>query len=164
MERTDWYGYLVTDEGEIFSKRSNGKRLSPTLNHKGYLMVGVRIEGRSVTKSVHSIIAECFLGIRPKGYQIDHIDNVRTNNKASNLQYVTASENVQKAYDTGIKDHSGFKASSSKYSKEEFESVILLSAQGYSLRDVVELSGVKRGTCKNLRNGTHFYCKEHILD
>lgn len=164
MERTDWHGYLVTSEGEIFSKRKNGKKLTPHPNHKGYMMVGVMLDGLLQKKAVHSIIAECFLGERPAGYQVDHIDNVRSHNRASNLRYVTASENVQKSYDTGIKDHSGFKASSSKYSKEELEFVLLLSEQGFSLNDVVMLSGVKRGTCKNLRNGTHFYCKERRID
>lgn len=164
MERTDWNGYLVTSAGEIFSKRANGKKLTPHPNHKGYAMVGVMVDGVLYKKAVHSIIAECFLGERPKGYQIDHIDNDKTNNRADNLQYITPSENVKKSYDSGNKDHSGFKASSSKYSPWDFEQVLVLSALGFSLQEVVDLTDVKRGTCKKLRNGTHFYCKERLHD
>ena len=34
-----------------------------------------------------------FVGPRPEGYQVDHIDRDRVNNRLENLRYVTPSEN-----------------------------------------------------------------------
>lgn len=43
---------------------------------------------------VHKLVAEYFLGPRPEGYEIDHIDGNYLNNKADNLRYVLHSENM----------------------------------------------------------------------
>ena len=40
---------------------------------------------------MHRIVAECWLGDRPEGYEIDHIDRNTHNNKYTNLRYVTHS-------------------------------------------------------------------------
>lgn len=42
---------------------------------------------------VHKLVAEYFIGLRPDGYVIDHIDGNYLNNRADNLRYVTRSEN-----------------------------------------------------------------------
>lgn len=45
---------------------------------------------------LYSKIAKRFLGEKPKGYHIDHIDDDWTNNRRSNLRYITAHENLTK--------------------------------------------------------------------
>lgn len=63
-------------------------------NNSGYLIMNV--EGK--TRTVHSLVAEAFLGPRPEGYDIDHIDGNKTNNTAENLRYVTHTENMRSFY------------------------------------------------------------------
>ena len=53
-----------------------------------------RIDEKKVL--VHTIIALCYLGERPEGKQIDHINSIRNDNRVENLQYITASENCLK--------------------------------------------------------------------
>ena len=53
--------------------------------------------------TVHGLVAMTFLGDCPDGKQINHIDGVKTNNRADNLEYVTSSENQQHAYDTNLR-------------------------------------------------------------
>lgn len=65
------------DTGEIFTETSH--------NNWGY--------SHFKTMNVHKIIYETFKGKVPKGLQIDHIDNNKTNNKLKNLRMVTATEN-----------------------------------------------------------------------
>lgn len=155
----NWNGYPVDSEGNIYSKRNHTKKLTPHLNRKGYPMVGVMIGNQLRKISVHKIVAEVFLGKCPTDYQVDHIDNDRKNFHPKNLRYVTASENVQKAYNSGLKNHSGFKASSSKYTETEFCEALKLIHKGLTNKYIVSRLGIKLGTIKKLRNGTHFYCK-----
>jgi len=45
-------------------------------------------------KLLHRLVYELFVGEIPKGYEIDHIDNDRTNNRIDNLRIVTHKENL----------------------------------------------------------------------
>lgn len=60
-----------------------------------YLYCCIRHEGRATRKRVHGLIALTFLGPRPAGHEVDHIDRNRFNNHAENLRYVTPEENAQ---------------------------------------------------------------------
>lgn len=42
---------------------------------------------------IHKLVAEYFIGERPEGYVIDHIDGNYLNNRVDNLRYVTQKEN-----------------------------------------------------------------------
>ena len=53
--------------------------------------------GRVSIGKVHTIVAYAFLGERPLGLDINHLDGNKRNNDASNLQYVTKSENCRQA-------------------------------------------------------------------
>ena len=45
---------------------------------------------------VHNIITLCYLGEKPHGYQTDHINSIKTDNRVENLQYITQQQNTQK--------------------------------------------------------------------
>lgn len=55
--------------------------------------------------SVHSLVAEAFIGPRPRGHQVNHKDLNRGHNHVSNLEYVTPSRNTQHAYEMGRKPY-----------------------------------------------------------
>ena len=44
---------------------------------------------------IHKVVAECWLGAKPEGYEIDHIDRNSLNNHWTNLRYVTHSEQMR---------------------------------------------------------------------
>jgi hypothetical protein len=67
-----------------------GAELKRTLNPNGYYIVAVR---RGNVRSVHSLVLESFVGPRPSGMWIRHLDGNSTNNKLGNLAYGTALEN-----------------------------------------------------------------------
>lgn len=75
--------------------------LKPFSSKKGYKHVTLSKNNRHVYRTVHSIVAEAFHGSRPTGMQINHIDFITTNNHPSNLEYVTAKENIQKSIVAG---------------------------------------------------------------
>ena len=43
---------------------------------------------------IHNLVAECWIGPKPEGYQTDHIDRNSLNNDYRNLRYVTRSEQM----------------------------------------------------------------------
>jgi hypothetical protein len=44
---------------------------------------------------VHSLVAEAFIGPRPIGLEVRHLDGDSTNNAVDNLRYGTHAENMQ---------------------------------------------------------------------
>jgi len=71
-------------------------------NEWGYLRVDLQYNKKRKSRLVHQIVAESFIGPRPDGMEINHIDGDKTNNCADNLEYVTHSDNVKHAFKTGI--------------------------------------------------------------
>lgn len=84
-------GYWIDEDGEVYNHR--GRRIAQQVTDKGYCRVHLQINGETKSKSVHSLVAEVFIGPRPKGFQIRHLDGRKTNNSPSNLAYGTAAEN-----------------------------------------------------------------------
>ncbi len=83
----EFNGYYVTTEGEIYNKK--GMKLKGYLNRLGY--VQYNIIGKS--QMAHRIVWEAFMGEIPNGYEIDHINTIRDDNRISNLRLMTHSQN-----------------------------------------------------------------------
>lgn len=61
-----------------------------------------RVSLNGKAKSVHSLVALAFIGERKEGFQINHIDGNKENNHYTNLEYVTASQNMKHATWMGL--------------------------------------------------------------
>lgn len=92
--------YEVSSNGQVRSVsrrgKTRGKILKPQVRKQrnaGHLLLKLRRDGVQKTKTVHQIVAEAFLGRRPEGMQIRHLDGNPANNNVSNLAYGTSSEN-----------------------------------------------------------------------
>lgn len=88
-----YYLYEISDDGRIFRNVKSKKILKQYKNNQGYWFISVSIKEKKIYKTVHSIVAECWLGDKPTGYEIDHIDRDKNNNDYRNLRYVTHSYN-----------------------------------------------------------------------
>eukprot|EP00611_Tribonema_gayanum_P031840 TRINITY_DN930_c0_g1_i2.p2 TRINITY_DN930_c0_g1~~TRINITY_DN930_c0_g1_i2.p2 ORF type:complete len:363 (-),score=108.39 TRINITY_DN930_c0_g1_i2:377-1465(-) len=90
--------YRVGSLGDIWSfKRSKPKQLQPTSNGaKSYLQVTLT-DGRVFPIQIHKLVGTAFKGDKPgEGYDIDHIDGNRHNNRADNLEWKVQEENGAK--------------------------------------------------------------------
>ena len=86
-------------------KNIGGDVLTPTVNDRGYHVVTLSRRGRSITKSVHTLMALTFHGVKPAGMQVLHGNDVKTDNRAINLRYGTKRMNYEDAIKNGrIKD------------------------------------------------------------
>lgn len=60
-----------------------------------YPQVNLSKEGRTKTHMVHRLVAAAFLGARPKGFHVRHLDGDKWNASATNLAYGTAKQNME---------------------------------------------------------------------
>ena len=98
------YLYEVNENGTIFRNVKSKKQLKIKLDfhhsEKGYYTTFVHMGGRSseskiIRVPIHKVVAECWLGDKPEGYEIDHKDRNSRNNDYRNLRYVTKSEQMK---------------------------------------------------------------------
>lgn len=87
--------YYAEENGDIYR---NNKLLSPVDNGTGYKQIKFRLNGKRYNRYVHRIMWETFVGAIPEGYEINHIDHDKSNNALSNLELVTHSLNLHKAF------------------------------------------------------------------
>lgn len=85
--------YEVSNAGNLRNKR-NGNVLKGSLSTKGYRVVYMASKGLRLRMTLHSLVMLAWIGPRPAGMQIDHIDGDRLNNAANNLRYVTPKQNI----------------------------------------------------------------------
>jgi hypothetical protein len=82
--------------------RRQGQPIRTPAKSNGYLHFKLAFGGRVTYPTVHQCVARAFLGPKPDGYAINHIDGDKANNRVSNLEYVTYAENAQHAVATGL--------------------------------------------------------------
>lgn len=78
--------------------RMRGRLLRAAVLRSGHLCVVI---GRGNTRLVHQLVAESFIGPRPSGHEVLHLDHDPANNRASNLRWGTRSENLKMDYAAG---------------------------------------------------------------
>ena len=87
--------YRATDDGHIVRKDRIGALYEH--RHEGYMFVKVRVSGRRIKRPVHQLVALAFMGTRPAGKQVRHLNGIATDNRPNNLVYGTAVENYRDA-------------------------------------------------------------------
>lgn len=106
----DFPEYMITDEGEVWSykdkyKCRNGlRKLKPRRARNGYLYVDLVDGSKKKRYMVHRLVAIHFIENKENKQQVNHIDANTENNHASNLEWVTPKENINKSYETSGKD------------------------------------------------------------
>ena len=85
--------YEINASGRTVRNVKSKRSICQRRTHRGYWLITGSIKGKRFNRTVHSLVAECWLGEKPSGYEIDHIDKNKDNNGFRNLRYVTHSEN-----------------------------------------------------------------------
>ena len=88
--------YKVSNKGQVKSfvvDKTDGRLLKPADNGWGYRVVALRKDGKTTTLKVHRLVALAFIPNPENKPQVNHIDEDKTNNNVSNLEWATAAEN-----------------------------------------------------------------------
>lgn len=90
--------------GEMYSADTLGniykgdEILKSNDNGIGYRFVKLRYKGKCYNRYVHRLVWLAFMGDIPKKYEINHKNHDKSDNSLENLEIVTHSENVHKAF------------------------------------------------------------------
>ena len=88
------------DREDCKGRRLKGRVLSPGTSG-GYPFVQLSDNGEKWVVRVHTLVADAFLGERPEGYEVNHIDGDFMNNAVSNLRYMTHRDVIRHATSIG---------------------------------------------------------------
>lgn len=95
--------FEVSNDGQLRNVKT-GTIYKQHINQKGYNQVYVSLGSRKIGKvfKIHRAVAEAFIPNPYNKDEVNHKDGNKNNNNVSNLEWMTASENVQHAYKNGL--------------------------------------------------------------
>lgn len=94
--------YQISNQGRVMAR--NGKIRAIQINKRrcGYYEVNLYKNNNEKRFKVHRLVAQAFIP-NPQGKpQVNHIDGDKSNNRASNLEWVTDKENKAHAWRNGL--------------------------------------------------------------
>ena len=94
--------YEISNLGNVRSIRRN-KVMKPGSHRFGYRYVILCKEGSNKSVLVHRLVANAFIPRIPGKEDVNHIDGDKSNNCVENLEWVSKSENMKHAYQSGLR-------------------------------------------------------------
>jgi hypothetical protein len=125
--------------------------LRPAPTSRGYLTVNLTAFGQRRTALVHHLVAESFIGQKPKGLHCAHLNGNKTDNRSDNLAYVTPAENERHKVAHGTKAI-GSRQGAAKLTEEQVRQIRARHAPGKGATLAREY-GVSQSTISSIIRG-----------
>lgn len=89
--------YQISNLGQVrrIYKTIPPKTLTPWITNNGYLQIDLGTRGR---KSIHRLVADAFCERDLSATCVNHINGVKTDNRADNLEWVDSSKNSKHSF------------------------------------------------------------------
>lgn len=143
--------YQISSLGNVRSKRFPKRNLKPLGNTQRYLKVRLYRDGEWTSFPVHRLVLITFIPNPESKPQGNHINGNKKDNKAVNLEWVTASENCKhRVHTLGIipKGHKKVPYTAVRDGEEYyFNSVKEIKAAGFTLTAVYRSMRAGTGRC-----------------
>jgi hypothetical protein len=134
-------------------QRRPGKVLSPCVTKSGYHEIAFMVQGVRRKLAVHRLVGRAFVPGYFDGACIDHVDGNKLNNRASNLEWVTLSENTRRQWETGLVDLRGELAPGAKLTNTQAHAILCLVENGFRKSLVAEWFGVTASNVYKIAQG-----------
>lgn len=136
--------YKISNFGNIYSQKI--KRLSKLQDKKGYKYIQL---GRGDNHQVHRLVMLSFVG--PSSLIVDHINSDPSDNRLSNLQYVSHSENNRLTKSRG-RAALGEKKNQSKLSDKDALHIRDESNKGVPIKKIADGYGISVAAISMIKN------------
>jgi len=147
--KTHKKGYEISSHGRIKNKYKEGFR-KQVVSTSGYVLGTFGGE----SKYFHIMVVETFIGEVPKGLQVNHIDGNKRNNRLSNLEVVTRSQNMKHAFENGLVNTAcGERNGMSVLKKEQVLEIYDLIIAGKSNDDIATIYNLHSRYVSLIRHG-----------
>lgn len=141
-----------TRTGRPVKMTKKGRVLRTPRERTGYQRVTLRAPGRKEVRSVHQLILEAFVGMRPDGMVCRHLNGDPADNRLCNLAWGTVEQNVRDREDHG-RTVRGSKHWQSRFSEDEVLKIRQEKASGMGISDLARKYHAPISTINNLLEG-----------
>src|SRR5699024_6848711 len=121
----------------------------------GYVSYTLRLDNKGYYKYIHRLVAEAFVDNPDNKGQVNHINGIKGDNRAENLEWVTPSENIRHAIETGLLKYEKreIDIKNSKYAKgEEINGSLLNPEKVIRIRSLYETGEYKQKELAKMLN------------
>jgi len=149
--------YEVTAYGCV-RRSDTGREKKTTVSTNGYLVVALWYRGKGAVCYVHDLVTCAFIGPKPIGGCVNHIDGIKSNSALKNLEYTTVSGNTIHAMDTGLHRVRGELNWASKLTEVQVREIYALAWSGEKNigRKLQSKFGVKAPIISQIKHGTRW--------
>lgn len=144
--------YVISEEGEIVNTRT-GYVLS-LIKTDEYIFVNLCQGPRRKKAPVHVLLAEAFLGKRPPGFDVNHKNGNKHDNRLENLEYVSRAYNVKHAYHLGLANAKGSKNGHSKLKEEDVLRIRSSEFKNLPRKEIADFFRVSVGSVNKILSRT----------
>ena len=140
--------YQISNLGSVRSIR-NDIILKPHVKN-GYLAVNLVVNGKTVHKYIHRLVAEHYIDNPNNLKEVNHLDCDKWHNEDTNLEWCSRKRNLEHSYENGRK-RCGEKHGGHKLSECNVVGVRHLLEYGLSQRKIAEMFGVSQSTISAIK-------------
>lgn len=145
-------------------RKVGGKILSPKIKKNGYMELSLHFKPMTPKSCyVHRLVAETWIGSIPHKMTVNHIDGNKTNNKISNLEIVSQSDNMKHAIKNGLAINPIMLGSKNPKATTNEEEVLLIRKIHKETKSIKKLAKIfPHITTSTLANIVYRQCWKHI--
>ena len=137
----DGWPYEVSSLGRV--RRSGTKHVTKGFNHAGYVRHCLANGPVHRNRTAHILVLEAFVGLRPPQHECNHKDGVKTNNRLTNLEWVTKSENNRHAFALGLNRTYGEYSRSGRLTAKDVIAIRTMRAEtNKTTREIAVIFGI----------------------
>lgn len=164
-----WESYLeVSEDGRVrylarnrVCRRNGSKFLMPLaakeasqyVGKNGYAQIAIMVESKRTKLFVHRLVAAAFVPGYSEELCVNHINGVKTDNRAENLEWIPKSVNTQHQWANGLANLRGEAQPTSKLNAKQVRIIRSLLSRGIPANQIAILADVSASTIYLIRDG-----------